>query len=125
MGYATVYLTVKHSVTEATEMNKRLTQQTLKEENLAFVGTAGVSENNRSAGFFPAFMDTATGRAVISRFADGRPAPLHLLEGLPAEWVVERDAAGRITAIKDSVQAGFIRGGYFYTRAQAAASNLH
>ena len=106
-------------------MNRLLTTETLRKENLAFVGTGGVSEENRDGGFRPAFYDVATGRAELARFADGRPAPMHLLDGLPEEWAVERDAAGRIRAIKDSVIAGFVRDGFFYTREQAAQAALH
>lgn len=105
-------------------MNNLLTTETLRKQNLAFVGSGGVSEENGSAGFLPAFYDCATGRAVLARFADGRPAPMHLLDGLPDEWVAERDAAGRVSAIKNSVIAGFVRDGFFYTREQAAAA-LH
>jgi hypothetical protein len=106
-------------------MNTLLTTDTLRKQNLAFVGTGGVSEENRSSGFRPAFFDLASGRAALARFADGRPAPMHLLDGLPEEWVVQRDAAGRVRAIKDSVIAGFVRDGRFYTREQAAAAALH
>jgi len=105
-------------------MNTPLTKESLQQENLAFVGTGGLSEENRSQGFIPAFYDVATGRGEIARFADGRPAPMHLIEGLPGEWVVERDAAGRACAIKSTVISGFIRGAYFYTRTQAA-QELH
>jgi hypothetical protein len=106
-------------------MNKLLTTDTLRKQNLAFVGTGGVSEENHASGFRPAFYDLATGRAALARFADGRPAPMHLLDGLPDAWVAERDASGRITAIKETVIAGFIRDGFFYTREQAAAATLH
>ena len=106
-------------------MNRLMTNETLRRENLAFVGTGGVSEENRPNGFVPAFYDLDTGRGEVARFADGRIAPMHLLDGLPAEWVAERSACGRITAIKESVIAGFIRDGYFYTREQAAAATLH
>ncbi len=101
-------------------MDKLLSNATLREENLAYVGTGGLSQENRSAGFIPAFYDPDTGRAEIARFADGRPAPMHLLDGLPTEWVRKRDAAGRVSAIKGNVISGFIRGPYFYTRKQAA-----
>lgn len=101
-------------------MHTQLTRETLRQENLAFAGTGGLSQENRSKGFIPAFYDVATGRAEIARFADGRPAPMHLIEGLPDEWVVKRDASGRASAIKSSVISGFIRGAYFYTRTQAA-----
>jgi len=105
-------------------MNKLLTTETLRKQNLAFVGSGGVSQENRSSGFRPAFHDLDSGRTALARFADGRPAPMHLLDGLPEEWVVKRDAAGRVSAIKDSVIAGFVRNGLFYTREQAAAA-LH
>jgi hypothetical protein len=105
-------------------MNKSLTTETLRKQNLAFAGTGGVSEGNRSSGFRPAFHDLASGRTALARFADGSPAPMHLLDGLPGEWIVKRDASGRISAIKDSVIAGFVRNGLFYTREQAAAA-LH
>jgi len=108
---------------EAIPMNNLLTNATLKKENLAFGGTAGVSENNHCARFRPAFHDLATGRTALARFADGRPAPMHLLDGLPREWVAEYDAAGRVRAIKDSVVSGFVRDGRFYTREQTAAAS--
>ena len=47
---------------------------------------------------------------------------MHLLDGLPEEWVVQRDTTGRVSAIKDTVIAGFLRNGLFYTREQAAAA---
>jgi hypothetical protein len=43
-----------------------------------------------------------------------------MLDGLPTEWVVKRDPAGRVTAVKGSVVAGFLLGGRFYTREEAA-----
>lgn len=105
-------------------MKHLMTETRLREENRVFVGTGGVSEANRCHGFVPAFYDLASGRAEIARFADGRPAPMHLLEGLPEEWIVQRDAAGGVSAIKSTVIAGFIRDDYFYTRDQAAAAVL-
>ncbi|MFO1430046.1 MAG: hypothetical protein U1F76_07905 [Candidatus Competibacteraceae bacterium] len=52
-----------------------LSNKTLHQQNLAFQGTGGVSMNNRSQGFLPAFLDTATGIIYLACFADGRPAP--------------------------------------------------
>ena len=106
-------------------MYNPLTTDVLRKQNLAFIGSGGVSEENRQSGFRPAFYDLATGRGELARFANGHPAPMHLLEGLPEEWVTQRDAAGRITAVKDTVIAGFVRHGIFYTREQAAAAALH
>jgi hypothetical protein len=92
----------------------------LKAENRIFDGTRGVSANNREQGFLPAFLDTSTGRVFLSRFTSGEPAPVHLLDGLPNEVVLFRSLAGRITAVKSTVMAGFIRGERFYTREEAA-----
>lgn len=94
----------------------------LKEQNERFMNTGGRSQENRSEGFRPAFSDTSTGAVYLSRFADGRPAPMHMLDGLPQEVVATRNAAGRVTAIKESVVAGFVRDGLFYTREEAAAA---
>ena len=106
-------------------MNRSLTSKCLRKENLAYGGTGGVSAGNRTSGFIPAFRDTATGRVEPSRLADGHLAPMHLLVGLPAEWVVARAEDNTVLAIKATVIAGFVRAGVFYTRAQAAQSALH
>ena len=97
-----------------------LSTQVLRRQNLAFRGTGGVSTGNRSQGFAPAFLDTDTGSIYLARFADGRPAPMHLLDGLPSELIVSRDATGRCQAVKRSLIAGFVQAGQFYTREQAA-----
>jgi hypothetical protein len=93
----------------------------LRQQNLAFQGTCGVSAGNRSQGFAPAFLDRETGMIYLARYADGRPAPLHLLEGLPQEVVVSRTADGQCTGVKPSLIAGFVRASQFYTREQLAS----
>jgi hypothetical protein len=98
-----------------------LTAKVLRQQNRIFRGTGGVSAENRAQGFAPAFLDTQTGEVYRACFADGRPAPMHLLEGLPATLVMERDAGGRATALQPAVMAGFVRGTRFFTREQAAA----
>jgi hypothetical protein len=89
-------------------------------ENKQFGTTGGVSENNREEGFLPAFQDMATGRVYRSCFASGKPAPIHVLDGLPGELVVARDARDCAIAFKPTLVAGFLRGNRFYTREQAA-----
>jgi hypothetical protein len=101
-------------------MGYALTAQSLGSENRLFAGTGGISRNNRLQGLRPAFHDTESGQVAISCFADGRPSPIHLLEGVPVDWVTVRSACGGVLAVKASVVAGFIRGRRFYTRAQAA-----
>ena len=106
-------------------MNQNMTHATLRKENQVFTGTAGVSQGNRSSGFIPSFYDAETGVVQISRFKDGLPAPIHLLEGLPDEWVSERDPSGRVASLKASVIAGFLYQNSFYTREQAANAVFH
>ena len=102
-------------------MSRNYTVKKLHQENLAYAGTGGVSRNCRSERFQAAFRDTATGRVAVPRFENGKSAPMHLFCGLPDEWVDRRDDQGQVVALHESVEAGFVRNGVFYTRDQAAA----
>ena len=121
-----------HDMNKGTTLNRHnrsaksqiglMTLNCLKQQNKCFKGTGGRSQENRSSGFLPAFSDTSTGAVYLSRFADGRLAPMHMLDGLPAEVVVDRSTSGRVKAVKKTVVAGFVRNDQFYTREQAAAA---
>ena len=63
--------------------------------NLQFAGTGGVSEGNAHAHFIPAFQDAGNGQVELSRYRDGRLATFHHLDGLPEEWITQRDLNGR------------------------------
>lgn len=102
-----------------------LSQQILQRENRDFAGTSGISENNRALGFVPGYLNSQTGMICVSRFADGRPAPIHILDGLPNDWVALRNSCGRVLRTQNGIVSGFIRGGRFYTREQAAAKQKH
>jgi hypothetical protein len=102
-------------------MSLSLTKTSLALETARYRGTGGVSENNRSRGFQPAFIDRETEAVHLSRFPDGRLAPCHLLDGLPAELVLARNEQGRVTRVKSSVASGFVHDQRFYTRDEAAA----
>jgi len=107
-------------------VNGALTGEHLRQENHRYTGTGGISAGNRAAVFTPAFCDTDTGRVVPSRLADGSPSPVHLLAGLPPEWVVARGEHNQILAVKATVVAGFLLAGSFYNREEAAqALALH
>lgn len=92
----------------------------LQLENLAHRGTGGRSQENRGLGFRPAFFDFSTQRIYLSCFRNGMPAPIHVLDGLPDEAVIDRAASGKVISTKASVIAGFVRNGFFYTRSAAA-----
>lgn len=59
--------------------------------------------------FRPAFLDYTTCTVYMSRFSDGRLAPIHLLDGVPHHVVA-----------KGTLISGFERGGFFYTRRMVA-----
>ncbi len=106
-----------------TQVNREtMTILDLRDENRRFRGVGGTSGGNSFGGFLPAFLDRSTGAVYLSRFADGRAAPLHLLDALPPELVMRRSASGRAAAVKGSVMAGFVHSGQFYTREQAATA---
>ncbi len=101
-------------------MKSLMNKEQLRHENAAHVGTGGRSEENTGLGFRPAFLDFATQTIHLSRFADGRLAPCHLLDGLPDEVVIDRSDWGRVVSAKATLISGFERNGYFYTRAAAS-----
>jgi hypothetical protein len=101
-------------------MKSLMNTEQLRNENAAYIGTGGRSQENVGLGFRPAFLDFGTQMLYLSRFADGRPAPCHLLDGLPDEVVVDRAASGRVVSAKATLISGFERNGYFYTRTAAA-----
>lgn len=101
-------------------MKRLLTPKRIANENAAHAGTAGRSQENAGFRFAPAFLDFATCTIHPSRFADGRDAPFHTLDGLPDEMVIDRAPSGRVVAAKASLISGFVRAGFFYTRTAAA-----
>jgi hypothetical protein len=100
-------------------METALSYTVLHQQNTSFRNTGGVSQGNRSAGFQPAFYDTQNRTADVARLGDRTPAPCHLLDGVPDDWVMKRDRSGKVITVKPSIVAGFIRNGRFYTREQA------
>jgi len=58
----------------------------------------------------PGFYDMESGKIYLSRYRDGKLAPIHIEDGLPGQ-VVER--------LDINVIAGFVRQARFYTRKQA------
>src|SRR6266566_4087471 len=101
-------------------MNTPMSERVLQRENGQFLGTGGRSQENATLGFRPAFLDSETLTVYPSRFADGRPAPMHLLDGLPPEVVLSRTSSGRVAKVKSTIVSGFTLGSQFYTREAAA-----
>lgn len=98
-----------------------MTQELLELESEVYENTGGASAECRPYGFRPAFYDLQTRTIYMSCFSDGRPAPFHLLDGLPEHLVVTRQAGGRVSSVKGSLISGFELYGRFYTREEASA----
>lgn len=77
-----------------------------------------LGSSSRDAGLVPAFLDQATGLTHLSTFDDGKPAPIHVLDGLPEPLVVRRSRDGKATAGHGIRVAGFLKDREFFTRAQ-------
>jgi hypothetical protein len=107
------------------DMGSALTEAVLVCENDQFQGSGGRSQENRACGFRPAFIDMHTGAIYASCFADGRPAPVHVLDGLPDEIVHLRHPSGRVASVKASVVSGFVLDGQFFSRDEAAMMMAH
>ncbi len=58
----------------------------LDKQNGNFSGSGRVSDENRPTDFQPAFRDAYTGRIYLSRFADGRAAPVHMGSDCRKTW---------------------------------------
>jgi hypothetical protein len=90
-------------------MKRVMSKRQLREENAAYAGSGGISEGCAGGSFQPAFFDYSTCTIHLSRFADGRVAPIHLLDGLP-----------QALRAKGTLVSGFERHGFFYTRRAVA-----
>ena len=84
-----------------------LSVRTLAVQNHSYRDSSGVSAGIRGHGFRPAFLDQATGIAYQSCFANGSTAPVHVLDGLPVELVLERDRQGKVMTVRAGIIAGF------------------
>ena len=106
-------------------MENCLSGAELASENRRFAQSGGVSENNRNAGFVPAYRDDNSGIIALSKSADGQIAAVHLLDGLPDEWIATRDEIGKAASLINGIVSGFYRDGRFFTREEAAAELQH
>lgn len=106
-------------------LRSALTELSLRAENRLFEQTRGVSQHNNGLGFKPGYRNGATGEHALSCFADGSPAPVHLLDGLPEAWIAERDSDGHVTRTCPDLVSGFIRDGHFYTRDEVIKATAH
>ena len=101
-------------------MSRPLTEDVLREESATYVGSCGDSTTARKNHFIPAFRDEADGRVELARLKNGCVAPMHLITALPKSWATRVDDAGNVLELIETIVAGFVRDGRFYTREEAA-----
>ena len=92
----------------------------LPQQNHCYRDTGGISQNNKKFGFIPAFYDSISHTVYLSRFSNGSPAPVHILEGLPEHLLENRIMTDKLDSEKNTLIAGFVSGKQFLTRQQAA-----
>ncbi|MDQ1362358.1 MAG: hypothetical protein QG652_218 [Pseudomonadota bacterium] len=68
-----------------------------------------------SFGFMPAFMHVNTRETHLASYLDGKPAVVHVLDGVPHYWVEAWGQDGRALSLKTGIVAGYMRTGHFYT----------
>lgn len=66
-------------------------------------------------GLMPAFRNLNTHETHLSSYGDGKPAVVHVLDGIPRAWIESFDQDGRAVALKPGIVAGYMRAGHFYT----------
>lgn len=101
-------------------MAKLFTNSELEIETRKYRNTGGASQGNGGYGFIPAFKDSADGAIYLSRTAGGELAKLHILDGLPQHLIVAKEH-DRVTAVKETLVAGFVLKDCFFTRDEAAS----
>jgi hypothetical protein len=79
------------------------------------IPSLGAQKELGPIGIYPAFKDMNSGETHLSVRPDGSIASIHLLEGLPDHWIIARNPHGRVTALKDTVVAGYFRDGHFFS----------
>ena len=90
----------------------------LEKQESTYRKISGMNMSDLCVGFIPAFRDMDTHETHLSVTQEGNISPIHLIEGLPLEWVTEWDIAGHAKTLKRSVIAGFFRGDQFFTLEQ-------
>ncbi len=104
-------------------MARHRNQQAVTAESRRYSGTCGESELACQNQFAPAFCNRADGRVELARLPNGNPAPMHLISALPQDWAARCDDKGHVLTLIDSIEAGFVKNGRFYSREEAAREN--
>lgn len=92
-------------------------QNRLERENELYANSGGISQNNCSEKFMPAFKNSETGEIILSRYNNGARAPFHLLDALPTSWL---QTDSHKTDLKTCIISGFLLLGCFFDRQEAA-----
>ena len=90
----------------------------LEKQQKTYQKISGMNISDLCVGFIPAFRDLSTDETHLSITSEGKISPIHLIDGLPLDWVTEWDLQGYPKLLKPSVIAGFFRGENFFTLEQ-------
>lgn len=87
----------------------------LEKQQKTYQKISGTNISDLCVGFIPAFRDLSTNETHLSITPEGRVSPIHLIDGLPLDWVTEWDLEGYPKSLKSGIIAGFFRGENFFT----------
>ena len=76
------------------------------------------------AGMQPAFMHKVTGESHLAQNDQGLPAHVYSFNGLPDDWIVERDSLGCPLALHPDIVPGYWRDAQFIDLAQLSQMPL-
>lgn len=96
----------------------------LEKQETTYQKISGFNLSSLCVGLVPAFRDLSTNETHLSMNADGIISPIHLVEGLPIDWVTEWDTSGFPVSLRPGIIAGFFRGEKFFTLADLEEMRL-
>lgn len=92
-----------------------MTHQQALEQQGTYYKFNGAIFSDASFGFLPAFKNIKDQQIHLSTDSFGKISVMHLLDGLPDCWVLEKDAQGKALTLRAEIIAGFMRNNEFYT----------
>ena len=92
-----------------------LSQQQVLESAQSHNPLMGAVFSDISFGFMPAFKNLNDEQIHLSQDRHGELSVMHLFDGLPENWIKEKDAQGAALTLKSEIIAGFLRNAQFYT----------
>lgn len=87
-------------------------------------GQMSIPALKRFSAILPAFRNTTTGETHLSCDGDGVPAPVHMIENLPRNWLKCNVDQTRCI-LRENVEKGYVVLGHFFNQEDASSLLPH